>query len=381
MAERRKVGIIYHYNESWIGGVYYIQNLIKALGRLPEEKQPEVFAICADPKSFELLQKSTNYHFLFYLPSLPSYSFIQRGINKISRALIKQNLFDHLRNKVECFFPINGFELKHGNAKNIYWIPDFQDQYFPQFFSKEELVAIQNWRMRLSSKKDSLLVLSSKAALNDYEHFYPEAVTRNVVIPFAVDHDFSDLPAIEGLLVKYALPSVYFMAPNQFWKHKNHHIVLLAMRLLKTKGIKAHVVFTGKEFDHRNPEYVEELKYFVVNEGLEACVSFLGFIDRKDQLQLMKNAVAIIQPSRFEGWSTVVEDAKSMDKLILASSIPVHKEQLGDAGFYFDTNKPEELVQLMEHVLNNALNRSTFNYDFEQLLFAENFRQLLDIAT
>ena len=108
------------------------------------------------------------YHFLFYLPSLPSYSLIQRGINKLSRALFKQNLFDHLRNQVECFFPINGFELKHGNAKNIYWIPDFQDQYFPQFFSKGELAAIQNWRMHISSKKDALLVLSSKAALNDY---------------------------------------------------------------------------------------------------------------------------------------------------------------------------------------------------------------------
>jgi glycosyltransferase involved in cell wall biosynthesis len=380
MAERRKVGIIYHYNEGWIGGVYYVQNLIKALGKLPEEKQPEVFAICADLKSFEILQKSTSYHFLFYLPSLPSYSLIQRGINKLSRALFKQNLFDHLRNQVECFFPINGFELNHGISKNIYWIPDFQDQHFPHFFSKDELAAIQNWRMQLSIKKDALLVLSSEAALNDYQHFYPKAVTRNVVIPFAVHNDFSDLPAIENLLVKYALPSVYFMSPNQFWKHKNHSLILDAMRLLKAKGITAHLVFTGKEFDHRNPEYVNELKEFVVNEGLEACVSFLGFIDRNDQLQLMKNAIAIIQPSRFEGWSTVVEDAKSMDQLILASSIPVHKEQLGDAGFYFDTNKPEELVQLMEHVLNNALNRSSFNYGFEQLLFAKNFRQLLDIA-
>ncbi len=39
---------------------------------------------------------------------------------------------------------------------------------------------------------------------------------------------------------------------------------------------------------------------------------FLGFIDRGEQLQLMKNSIAIVQPSLFEGWSTVVEDTKAM---------------------------------------------------------------------
>jgi glycosyltransferase involved in cell wall biosynthesis len=380
MAEKRRVGIIYQYNEGWIGGVYYVQNLITALGKLPEEKQPEVFAICADKKAFDALQNTTNYRYLSYQPSLPSYSVIKRGINKISRLLFKQNAFDHLRNKVDCFFPLNGIEFNHGSTKNIYWIPDFQDEYFPHFFPKEELVAIQNWRRQLALKRGAFLVLSSEAALSDYIRFYPAAVTKNVVIPFAVNHDFGNLPDIEELRSKYQLPQIYFISPNQFWKHKNHQLILEAAKILKAKGINAHIAFTGKEYDHRNPEYVTELKQFIVNEGLEDYISFLGFIDRGDQLQLMRNACAVIQPSRFEGWSTVVEDAKSMDQLVLASAIPVHEEQLGDAGYYFNTDNAEELVALMEKVLFAAPEKPSFNYEKAQLRFAERFYQLLTKA-
>ena len=33
-----------------------------------------------------------------------------------------------------------------------------------------------------------------------------------------------------------------------------------------------------------------------------------------DQLRLMKESLGVIQPSLFEGWSTVIEDAKALNK-------------------------------------------------------------------
>ena len=41
----------------------------------------------------------------------------------------------------------------------------------------------------------------------------------------------------------------------------------------------------------------------------------------------MRQSVAVLQPSLFEGWSTTVEEAKSIGKTILLSDIPVHREQ------------------------------------------------------
>ncbi len=45
-------------------------------------------------------------------------------------------------------------------------------------------------------------------------------------------------------------------------------------------------------------------------------------------LVLLAHAVAVINPSRFEGWSSSVEEAKALGKPLIVSDIPVHREQV-----------------------------------------------------
>ena len=62
---------------------------------------------------------------------------------------------------------------------------------------------------------------------------------------------------------------------------------------------------------------------------------------------LLRDAIALINPSKFEGWSTSVEEAKSAGKHVILSDIPVHKEQAPERGSYFSPDDPEQLAQLM----------------------------------
>jgi hypothetical protein len=39
-----------------------------------------------------------------------------------------------------------------------------------------------------------------------------------------------------------------------------------------------------------------------------------GLIERKEQIQLLRRCVAVVQPSLFEGWSTIIEDARIFGK-------------------------------------------------------------------
>jgi len=57
-------------------------------------------------------------------------------------------------------------------------------------------------------------------------------------------------------------------------------------------------------------------------------VQLLGVIPRADQIQVLRCAAAVVQPSLFEGWSTVIEDAKALGRPVIASDIAVHREQL-----------------------------------------------------
>jgi hypothetical protein len=63
----------------------------------------------------------------------------------------------------------------------------------------------------------------------------------------------------------------------------------------------------------------------------------------------MIHAIAVINPSLFEGWSTSVEESKSRGKAVIHSDIPVHCEQAPARGYFFNPHDPE---QLLEHLLD-----------------------------
>ena len=157
--------------------------------------------------------------------------------------------------------------------------------------------------------------------------------------------------------LKTTIPQNYFIVCNQFWPHKNHLVVLQAVHYLKTQNQTIHVVFTGKHNDVRNEKYVTELKNYINKNNINSLITFTGFISREDQIELIKNSKAVIQPSLFEGWSTVIEDAKALNKYIIASDIEINKEQIQrDVSFF----AVDDYIQLSEHLINCILEDKVF---------------------
>ena len=73
----------------------------------------------------------------------------------------------------------------------------------------------------------------------------------------------------------------------------------------------------------------------------------------KDVMSLMFHSIAIINPSKFEGWSSSVEQAKSMGKKIILSNINVHREQNPKRGIYFNPNNYNKLTSIMINIWKN----------------------------
>jgi len=252
-----------------------------------------------------------------------------------------------LREEPDILFPANERTVFSFFKKKVYWIPDFQELHYPFFFNENELKSRRETHAFLVQKK-SPIIFSSKNAQSDFQLNYPEAVNSTYVVPFAVT--IPDLSGIHfgRIRSKYKLEGEYFISSNQFWVHKNHMVVIQAVQELKRRNLKVLLLFTGKPFDNRNPDYYSSLVKYVKSHDLEDEIRFLGFIDRIDQFLLLKHSQAIIQPSLFEGWSTVVEDGKALHHPLLVSDIPVHREQLGEKFLgYFKPDDPQKLSQLM----------------------------------
>lgn len=379
MAKRRKIGLIYQYNENWIGGTYYIQNLIAALNRLDDEMKPSLIIFTESENHFRQLSEQISYPYLTRKNYERKLGFLEKMANKITGVAFGFHYFDSFHKNIDVIFP-GAYETRFKrDQKFLYWIPDFQEHFLPAFFSEEEIKSRKDYQKKLVAGKKNI-VFSSRSVKKHFNFIHPGNRMAQFVVPFAVTH--SNLLDTKEILKKYHLPTNFFICSNQFWKHKNHEVILKAFHLIKKNGNEIFVVFTGKEYDHRAPTYFEDLKKLAKELEVENNTFFLGFIERKDQLTLMKQATAIIQPSLFEGWSTVIEDAKFLGKCIIASDIEVHKEQLDlyDSKFYFPANEEKQLAECILNLekQNTFPERTSFDYEREIIKFANSFIKAID---
>lgn len=139
------------------------------------------------------------------------------------------------------------------------------------------------------------------------------------------------------------------------------------------------------QLDTRDETYFPSLKKLIEENKLEQNFRLLGVIPYQHIQVLMSQCSALINPSKFEGWSTTVEEAKSLGVPMILSSLAVHKEQALDNAYYFDADSPMDLAKvlqkfrvvkdskksiLQEKALQNALNRvASFAKDFVNLAY------------
>lgn len=376
---KKKIGLVFSYNEQWIGGTYYVMNLINALNHLPDEQKPALYIFSVE-KDYDMLLKEVHYPYMQFvrMDENPDNAFLQIA-NKVSIRLSGKKLFTkRFQDTVDAVFPFQRSNYLESvpMEKRIYWIADFQDRHLPHFFSATDLED-RNQRNRWVANHAHHLVLSSNAVFGDLQTFYSDYSAQVHILHFAVTHPEYRSIDFSSLASRYALDRPYFFSPNQFWAHKNQLVVIQAAEKLKQQGKDVCICFSGKENDSRNPGYTENLKAYVKEKGLEKEVRFLGFLDRRDQLQLMNHSLAVVQPSLFEGWSTSIEDAMAMNKLVVASSIPVNMEQLGDKGHFFDPQDANALACKLDE-LSIANTSVSYPYNDKLRSFAEEFLSILE---
>lgn len=327
-------------DENWIGGVYYKKNILFGLLNNPR------FA-----SSYEAVVV-TNERFVGVFEPLSDHAEVV-SLDCPNRHLKLLKLCTIALNK-GCKFLFNSDrKMPLPSIRPIAWIPDFQHKRLPEFFDSESAAGRDAAYSKLS-ESDIPLVLSSRDAQHDYEEFYPGHRNKVYVVPFVsfiADEVAGLTPGyVSGVKEKLGLTGKRFaFVCNQFWKHKNHAVVFKAIQ--EADGClpeDCRFVFTGKMEDYRNPDYIAELKAMAESEVMKRRAVFLGFIDRAEQLALMYAAEFIIQPSLFEGWGTVVEDSKVLDKTVLLSDIPVHREQGSEKCRLFDPASSKGLASLME---------------------------------
>lgn len=326
----------------WAGGYNYQANLFAALNRYcPGEIAPVLFAgNDAEREEVEALAEIPNVQIVrsaAFDGSPGLLAALTMGIDPNAAAEFSKHRIDVVFESARFF----GWRL---SVPAVGWFPDLQHRKLPELFS-----VAARWRreigFRMQIASGRTIMLSSKSALDDFREYYAGAANEIALVRFATQPPLAFLRTNPvDVIAQYQLPSKYFYLPNQFYRHKNHQIVVDALAILAEAGIRAFVCASGSTKDSREPGYFDRVMAQVRSRGLEAQFRHVGTIPLPHVFALLRASVALINPSRFEGWSTTVEEAKSFGVPMILSDLDVHREQAEGAALFFGTEDPAALA-------------------------------------
>lgn len=342
-----RTGFIVHFDDGWLGGVSYFRNLLTALYALPDRKIEAVIftGTRAQQKYFDgfpdvevvrspLFDRGTWPWLIrkLWLRGFPHDWFLERLLKRHGVAVLSHS----------------GWLGKGASIPAIGWIPDFQHLHLPDCFDLTEIRS-RNREFHRLCRYCSAVIVSSYDAQSDLLEFDAACRSKSHVLQFVAlpAKETAALPDRTGLGEKYGYSGKYFLLPNQLWKHKNHLVVIEALGLLLRENKKVLVLATGNTTDYRHPEHVKALMTRVQELGVADNFRHIGLVPSMDLAGLIRGAHAIINPSYFEGWSTSVEEAKSLGKRVVLSDIPVHREQNPSHGRYFPPDDVKALAEIL----------------------------------
>jgi hypothetical protein len=199
-----------------------------------------------------------------------------------------------LKNKYDLtFFPVLSntvFCLKKIKfVSTLLDLEHFKHSKFPEIKKKDF-----EYRENLffySLKRSELIITSCESIKKNICKHYKIKKKKIFVIPYRPSSLFIKKKLNKKFLNKYKKINNYFFYPAQIWGHKNHIVILKAVKILFKKKIKVNLVFSG-----RNRGYKKILDLYIQKNKIEN-VYFTGFLSPGEMDYVYKNCKGVIFPT------------------------------------------------------------------------------------
>ena len=375
----------------WGGGIEFLRHILHGLLRIKKEKNLKIYLILEEEPQNRRIEEALKgmlrfvfrdkFNFLTKKPGTGNTDLLQ-AIEPIADEMeiirhdgsirsLEKVLSD---SGVEVVLPCMKVLGKRFPVPWVGYVWDFQHRYYPDYFKRHEIyLRDRHFRSMVNTAK--VLLVNSMSVKDDIDRFFPGHASQVVALPFLAPliEGWLD-PSPPGLSTRYGLPERYFLISNQFWIHKSHLTAFKALRYFmdQTGRKDVFVVCTGWMHDYRFPEHMENLKREIRELRLQDRILFLGHIPKSDQINIMKNCIAVIQPTLFEGGpgGGSVYDAVALGVPSIVSDIPVNKEISDESVSFFKAGSEQDLAMNMMRIVDSPRR----NASREELISSENRR-------
>lgn len=215
-------------------------------------------------------------------------------------------------------------------------------------FRKEYFNSLQGFYARTMLKRTVMIadriITVSEHTKGDLVRFFNADPGKISVIYEGVDAKFFDHSAADaGVLKKHGIAENYFLYVGNLKPHKQVDKLIRVFRALRKEGkIKSDLVIVGKK-DRRYGKSHKMLEDLKSGEGLH----YLNFIADPELISLYNKSLALVHPSRYEGFGLTLLEAMAAGTAVLASRAASIPEIVGDAAYLFNPDSEKELAQGM----------------------------------
>ena len=195
------------------------------------------------------------------------------------------------------------------------------------------------------------IIVPNNSAIVELESLYNVGIAESkyYIIPFVISENTNtENDKKLSIFDRFAIKDSYLFMPAGFWPHKNHKVVIDAIKILNDRGIQLQVVMTGP--DRGNYQYIEDL---IKKSDLTEQFHYLGFVDRSELISLYKHSFALIFSSIVGPNNYPPIEAASLGCPVILTNLQGHREQMGQSALYFDKFSPNDLANQIQLLKEN----------------------------
>lgn len=303
-------------------------------------------------------------------------SRLARKTKKAQTAYRWRNFYSRKIHALEKHYDV---AVAYAGSENLYFIHDkvradkklvwIHNDYRTAGYSKvDDLPYFENMDAIVSVSKECVDVLKEEFPQYQNKMHYVENITSSTVIRKQAEL---------GIPREYQNPDANILSVGRLHSQKGFDMAVEAASILKKDGLNFCWYIIG------DGPLRETLKQQIKNCAVEDCFVLLG--TRNNPYPYIKNCAFMVQPSRYEGKSVVLDEAKILATPIVATAYPTVRDQVieGKEGLVTPMTPQGIADGIRKMILHEDLRRTVQDY-LEQREYGNQtevvkYMQLLDM--
>lgn len=237
--------------------------------------------------------------------------------------------------------------IAKSNIKSVVTIHDLIFKIYPNTYP-----VIDRWiydkKFRYSCENSDKIIAISECTKNDIIKYYKIDSKKIDVLYQSCNSLFFEPPTIklDQIQKEYNLPSEYILYVGSITERKNILNLLKAYSMLPNK-LQIPLIIVGN-----GSRYKDKCQDLSIQLEIESNIIWINNLHDNHYLQaLYQNAMCFIYPSLYEGFGIPIIEALLSKTLVATSNTSCMPEAGGKDSFYFDPEKPEEISNQIQSIL------------------------------